>query len=128
MKKIKQLGVCMDHTHAFLMELENNMIISRNIISGWKDTDEIDNNGSHLTGFHNPEKKHLQARYYSEISDIIRHYQQVVLFGPTDAKNELHNLLKDNHLFEDIKIVLVNTDKMTDTEMHTFMKEYYKHS
>ena len=40
MKNFKQLGIYMDHAHAFLMELENGMILSRNIVSGWKETEE----------------------------------------------------------------------------------------
>jgi len=31
-------------------------------------------------------------------------YQEVVLFGPTDAKNELSNMVKTDHLFDEIKI------------------------
>ena len=126
MHKIKQLGIYMDHAHAFLMELEGGMIVSRNIISGWSETNEKPKRDGHLMNCHHDEKKQLQSAYYHEISDIIRHYQQVVLFGPTDAKNELHNLLSDNHLFKDIKIKLVETDKLTDVQMHEFVKEYFK--
>lgn len=126
MKNIKQLGIYMDHAHAFLMELENGMIISRNIVSGWKELAADDLPEKHFMGFNCSEKKQLQMRYFAEISYIIRHYQQVVLFGPTDAKNEMNNLLADNHLFKDIKVELVNTDKLSDKEMHTFMKEYFK--
>ena len=126
MKNFKQLGIYMDHAHAFLMELEDGMIISRNIISGWKETDVSSGQDCHFMGFHCAEKKHLQSAYYHEISDIICHYQQVVLFGPTDAKNELQNLLKNNHLFKEIRIDLVDTDALTDVPMHEFMKEYFK--
>ena len=126
MHKIKQLGIYMDHAHAFLMELENGLIISRNIVSGWIETEDKPNQDKHFMDFNCGEKKHLQSAYYHEISDIIRHYQQIVLFGPTDAKNELHKLLSDNHLFKDIKIKLVETDKLTDVQMHEFVKEYFK--
>ena len=126
MKNFKQLGIYMDHAHAFLMELENDMIVSRNIISGWIETEDKPNQDSHFMGFNCSEKKHLQAAYYHEISNIILHYQQVVLFGPTDAKNELHNLLTDNHLFKEIKFEFVDTDKLTNEQMHEFVKEYFK--
>ena len=126
MKKINQLGIYMDHAHAFLMELENELIISRNILSEWKETPEVVNQDSHFMGSHSAERKHLQMVFYREISDIIRHYQQVVLFGPTDAKNELFNLIKDNYLFTNIKKDLIDTDKLTVAEMHDFVKEYYK--
>ena len=126
MKKIKQLGICMDHAHAFLMELENGKIISRNIVSGWRETEPEVNQDSHLMSGHSSEKKFLQAIYYKEISNIIRHYQQVVLFGPTDAKNELFNLLKADHHFENTKIELKTTDQMTQTEKQDFVVKCFK--
>jgi hypothetical protein len=126
MQKIRQLGIYMDHAHAFLMELENGMIVSHNIVSDWKENEEKPNQDSHFMGFHCSEKKQLQSAYYKEISDMIQHYQQVVLFGPTDAKNELHNLLSDNHLFKEIKVECVDSDKLTDVEMHEFVKKYFK--
>ena len=125
MKNFRQLGIYMDHAHAFLMELENGMIISRNIVSGWIETEDKPIQERHFMDFNCGEKKHLQSAYYHEISDIIRQYQQVVLFGPTDAKNELHKLLTDNHLFNEIKLEFVNTDKLTNEQMHEFVKEYF---
>jgi hypothetical protein len=50
----------------------------------------------------------------------------VVLFGPTDAKKELLNLVKTDHLFEGIKIEVKNSDKMTEDQMHTFVRDYFK--
>jgi hypothetical protein len=122
----KQLGICMDRSHALLMELENNHIISRNIVSGLNETDKVDIQDTHFLGFQWSEKQHLQKVYFTEISDIIKHYQQVVLFGPTDAKDELYKLVEANRQFHNIKIKLANTDRMTEVQMHEFVKEYYK--
>ena len=126
MKNFKQLGICMDLTHALLMELEDNQIISRNIVSGLNETDSTDKQDAHFLGFQWTEKQHLQKAYFTEISDIIRYYKQVVLFGATDAKDELYKLLEKNRRFNDIRIELVNTDKLSETQMHEFVKEYYK--
>lgn len=126
MKKIKQLAICMDHSNAFLMELYNHMIISRKIISRSKDNEEQDNHAIHSMPIEPAEKLQLQKSFYKEISDIIKNYQQVVLFGPTDANVELYKLLEADHSFENTKIELVNTDKMTDNQMHDFVKKYYK--
>ena len=71
-------------------------------------------------------EQHLQSSFYKKLSDIIKNYQEIVLFGPTDAKNELLNLLKADHLFENIKIEVKHADKMTKNNMHTFVKEYFK--
>jgi hypothetical protein len=124
MKNIKKLGVWMDHSNACLIELKNDMIVHR-IVS------ESANHDSE-TDFHKGEKlihkkeQHLQSGYYKKIGDIIKGYGDVVLFGPTDAKSELVNLIKADHLFEDIKIEVRNSDKMTEDQMQVFVRDYFK--
>jgi len=49
----------------------------------------------------------------------LKDYEEVLLFGPTNAKNELFNLLKDDRHFEKIKIEVKSGDKMTDLVIHT---------
>ena len=124
MNNIKQLGIWMDHSNAHLMELTNGIIVHR-VVS------ELTNNETEFN-FYKGEKlihkkeQHLQINYYKKIGDIIKNYQEVVLFGPTDAKNELLNMVKTDHLFEDIKIEVKNSDKMTESQMQTFVREYFK--
>jgi ADP-heptose:LPS heptosyltransferase len=126
MKEIKQLAIYMDHTNALLMELENNLIISRSITCVSEDKDDTDNQDHHFVPVNSTEEQQHESAYYKEIGDIIENYGQVVLFGPTDAKNELYNLLEDRHRFNDIKFELVNTDKMSNKQKHDFVTEYYK--
>ena len=124
MNNIKQLGIWMDHSNAHLMELTNGIIVHR-VVS------ELTNHETEFN-FYNGEKlihkneQHLQLSYYKKIGDIIKKYQDVVLFGPTDAKNELLNLIKTDHLFEGIKIEVENSDKMTEDQMQTFVIDYFK--
>jgi hypothetical protein len=124
MNNIKQLGIWMDHSNAYLMEFTNDIIVHR-IVS------ELTNHDTEFN-FYKGEKlihkkeQHLQLSYYKKIGDIIKKYQDVVLFGPTDAKNELLNLIKTDHLFEDIKIEVRNSDKMTEEQMQTFVRNYFK--
>jgi hypothetical protein len=73
---------------------------------------------------HNKEQ-HLHLEYYKKLGDIIRNYKEVVLFGPTDAKSELHNLLAANHLFVKVKITVRQTDKMTENQQHAFVRDYF---
>ena len=115
----------MDHSNAFLMELKNGTIVTNSVVSELLDHDTEFNfyKGEKLI---HKKKQHLQLSYYKKLGDIIKKYQEVVLFGPTDAKNELLNLLKTDHLFEDIKIELINSDKMVENQMQTFVREYFK--
>lgn len=108
------------------MEFENKKIVSRNIEFEEKGNGvDIPENKQAISGSGNQEQ-HLQSGYYLEISDIIRNYDQVVLFGPSNFKNELFKLLEFDHDFDNIKIQNVNTDKMTDSQLHNFVIEYYK--
>ena len=126
MKSLKQLGIYMDYEHAFLMEMENGMIISHDILSEFNENEIVDNRKMHFLGFHCAEKKFLQAIFFKKISNIIKHYQQVVLFSPTNIKNELLYLLNENSLFNRIKISIEDTEKLTNDEIHKYMLDYYK--
>ena len=125
MRNIKQLGIWMDHSNAYLMELTNDIILTKKVVSELSDN-EADFNFYKGEKLVHKKEQHLQLSYYRKIGDIIKNYQDVVLFGPTDAKNELLNLIKTDHLFEDIKIEVKTSDKMTEEQMQTFIREYFK--
>lgn len=125
MKTNKTLGIYLDYTNAFFMELINKMIVSRNIKFEFKEIIN-DYSGNDVENVQNQIVHHLPSAYYLEICDIIRNYNRVVLFGPNEAKNELFNLLEFDHSFDTIKIQNENSEAMTEPEMHEFVKEYYK--
>ena len=125
MKNIRQLGIWMDHSNAYLMEFANDSILTNRVVS------EFSKQGAELNHYKgekliHKKEQHLQLDYYKKIGDIIRMYQEVVLFGPTDAKNELLNMVKTDHLFNEIKIEVENSDKMTESHMQTFVRDYFK--
>jgi len=125
MKNIKQLGIWMDHSNAYLMELTDDIIITNIVESEFVLQDNKYNLQYHEKSFHNKEQQQ-QLSYYKRLSGFIRKYQEVVIFGPTDAKIELLNLLKSDHLFENIKIEVKQTDQMTEYQRHDFVREYFK--
>ena len=55
----------------------------------------------------------------SELGNLILNYDHVLLFGPTNAKSELHNFLNKDLHFKDIQIDVKTTDKMTDCLLYT---------
>jgi len=124
MRNIRKLGIWMDHSNAYLMELANEIIVQK-VVS------ELTNHETEFN-FYKGEKlihkkeQHLQLSYYKKIGDVIKKYQDVVIFGPTDAKNELFNQIKTDHLFEGIKIEVKNSDKMTEDQMQNFVRDYFK--
>ena len=124
MKTKRILGIWMDHSVAQLSELSNGNFMTETIESKPKSqTNEEDlyyKDESHRL---NKEQSQL-ATYYKKLSNAILNYNEVILFGPTEAKDELVNSLKDNHLFEKVKIVVKPADKMTESEQHEFLKEF----
>ena len=125
MKSTKHLGIWMDHSIAHLMELTNDNIVSNTIESEPIIQGKEQNLSRDESLLHNKEHNQLSG-YFKKLSGVIRKYDEVILFGPTDAKNELLNLLKADHLFSKIKFEVKLTDKMTENQQHAFVKDYFK--
>jgi len=126
MQTTKYLGIWMDHSTAHITELINGTTLSRTIDSQpqpqLNEDDLYYKDESHML----KKEQNQLASYYNKLSDIILYHDEVVLFGPTDAKSELFNLIKDNHLFEKIKITVKPTDKMTEIQQHSFVENFFK--
>lgn len=74
---------------------------------------------------HNKEQQMAEA-YYKEIANEILRYDHVLLFGPTNAKLELHNYLKKDLHFKEIQIDVESADKMTTNEQKSFVKKHFE--
>lgn len=124
MEKIKNLAVWMDHSSAELIDLneesKNSLIKSKFTFDAKEEALQRSENL-----MHNKEQQ-LHEAYYKEIADKILDYNHVLLFGPTNAKVELHNYLKKDLHFKDVKIKIEESDKITDNEKHAFVKKYFK--
>ena len=125
MKSSKKLGIWMDHSIAYIMKVTNNSIDASILEIGSSLPAREQNMGVHERQRHNKEQAE-QSVFFKSLSDVIKDYEDVLLFGPTGAKTELLNLLKDNHHFDNIKIVIKSADKMTENQRHLFVKEYFK--
>lgn len=67
----------------------------------------------------------LLLKYYQEIGEAIMGYPQVVLFGPTTAKNELQTILSHDKHFAGVDIILKITEKLNHNEQVDFVNDYY---
>lgn len=45
-----------------------------------------------------------EAAYYKAIAESIKDYDEVLIFGPTNARTELRNILQEDGQFSKIKI------------------------
>ncbi len=125
MEKVKNVGIWMDHASAHIIECTNEQIQSKTIVSEFTHNVKADSlNKKGETHMHNKEQ-HLQASYYKKLGEEIIHYQGVLLFGPTDAKVELFNILNADRRFANINIIMQQADKMTENQEHAFVRDYF---
>lgn len=125
MTTTKNIGIWMDHSVAHLMELKNDEIITNNITSSFTHQEKEHSLSKNENLMHNKEQ-HQQAKYYNAIKDATKNYESILLFGPTTAKSELLNLMKADHHFEKIKIESLQADKMTENQLHAFVKNHFQ--
>ncbi len=124
MKSLKRLGIWMDHSTANIMELSNDKVATVTLDSNPAFPEQIENLRMDERLMHN-KVKNEQSDFYEKLSFIINDYDEVLLFGPTEAKTELFNLLKENRRFEKIKISVEPTDKITENQQHAFLRNFY---
>lgn len=120
----KKLGIWMDHSIAYLMEYSTSTILTRIINLDFSHEDKQQSLTKSESLMHNKEQ-HLQLEFYNKIADVIDIYDNIIIFGPTTAKDELNNLLKDDVRFSKKKIEIENAHKMTETQQHSFVKLYF---
>lgn len=120
----KQLGIWLDHSVAHLIELHHDSFLSFTLDAQTGEQDE-ELNTLDESMIQNKEQDQLSS-YFKKLSDVIKDYDEVILFGPTDAKRELFNSLKSDRHFEKIKIEVRSADKMTENQQLAFIKDYFK--
>lgn len=118
MQTTTKLGVWMDHSYAQIIEYAGETIQLNHISSEYPFLQQDDSPIN--------ERKQSCEVYYKKLAELIENYSEVILFGPTNAKADLFNLLMKDSRFANIKIDLTPTDKMTDNQKHNFVKKYFK--
>lgn len=124
MKRAKKLGIWMDHSTANIMEFSNDSVITTTLESATAFPEQVQNLRMDESLMHNKEQNQ-QADFFKKLSSIINDYKEVLLFGPTDAKSELFNVLKDNRQLDKIKISIQPADNMTDNQQKAFVKDFF---
>ena len=117
----------MDHANAHLIEYTGSPEESKTIMSKFTHEEKEHSIGESEKLMHNKDQ-HEESQYYKKISGMIRSYDDVLLFGPTEAKTELYNLLKADHHFSKIRIIVKPADKLNDQQQHAFIKHYFQNT
>ncbi len=118
------IAIWLDHSAATVLEYiagtEETVVVHSNFTHAAKESSLA----SSERDMHN-EENHDAIAFHKALADLILPYQQVLLFGPTTAKNELFNALKKDHHFDQKKIEVVASDKMSEPQMHAFVKKHF---
>lgn len=124
MKAKKRIGIWMDYTSAQIYENASGEYLMTTMESNFSMPvkQEVKLHSENL--LHNKENKSDQA-YFKDLIEIIRDYNEVLLFGPTKAKTALYNQIKAAPKFNKIFIETRDTDKMTGNQMKAYVKEYF---
>ncbi len=125
MKAQKKIGIWMDHANANLIEFDSDVAATKTISSDFDAEDRAATLQRSENEMHNKEQQ-KHSTFYKNLSIVIKDFDEVILFGPTDAKIELYNLLKQNHQFDKIKIEVKNSDKMNYKEQHNFVDDHFR--
>ncbi len=125
MKSLKKLGIWLDHSNANIIEFGSDEKETKTISSDFSSNDKTETLQRSENEMHNKEQQ-KHGTFYKKLQKIIKDFDEVLLFGPTEAKSELYNLLKENHQFHKIKIEVKNADKMTDKDKHNFVGDYFR--
>jgi hypothetical protein len=120
----KKIGIWMDHTNANLMEFSQNPILTSTIHSKFTHQVKEHSLSKNENLMHNKEQQQ-QGAYYKQLADVIKNYGEVLVFGPTEAKDELLNTLKADNNFKNLKIKIEQTDKMTENQQHAYVKNHF---
>ena len=122
MEKKKRLGVWVDHSDAHLMEFKTDIIELNTIESTFIHPDKFEEENE-LKRQIKSKRKH--AKFHKELSETIKYYDEVVIFGPSESKKALVDILSSDDKFSHIKIEIKDTDSLDENQQHTFVKEHF---
>ena len=118
------IGIWMDHSKAHLIEFITPPVQTKALESKFANEQKLHSLGKSENVNHNKEQ-HQRHEFYKNLINVIRNYDEVVLFGPTDAKVELFNILVADQRFNKIKIEVRQADNMSDPEQHAFVRKHF---
>lgn len=134
----KRVGVYMDYQKAYLI-LEDNkkFFISEIIESAYqeeKEEGEVSDTtfwgkggirASNNENRKNQKEKNRLKEYYHQLQQKLEEYDEILLLGPSKAKDELKNFLLKSKHYQGKHIVVKSADKLTDNQKIAEVRSYF---
>ncbi len=67
-----------------------------------------------------------QEHFFKKISEPLKVFDLILIFGPDDKKLEFQKYLKMDSTFNGKEITTQTADKMTDNHKHRFVNKFFK--
>lgn len=119
-----QLGIYMEYTSARFLKIFNGDLKTETIHCNIKHQDKGEFTSRNEALTHYKAQQILNA-FYKRIGLELIKYNEVLIFGATEAKNELFNLLERDYHYDQIKIEIATTEPLNDHEVKGFVKDYF---
>ncbi len=120
----KKISIYLNYQTAHIIDFTSNPSEIKTVVCDFTHEEKLETLNKGEKTMHHKEQ-HEQAAYFKKLVAELNNYNEVLLFGPTKAKDELHNILKvDNH-FTDVDIVVLKTDDMSEKEQERFVMNYF---
>ncbi|MBK9688474.1 MAG: hypothetical protein IPO65_12265 [Saprospiraceae bacterium] len=120
----KKLGVWMDHAQAYFIKYYENGNRTRVKTINNPHHGEARSHRQGEKMEHNKEQQDQKA-YFKSLTNEMMTYDEILLFGPTDAKVELLNKLREDPHFDQKEIHVQQADKMTDNQQQAFVFDFF---
>jgi len=116
---MKKLGIYIDQSSANLIELTIDILEKKATDSLAEKHPEKDENHIEF------KESHLQNYYFKKLSECILYYNEVLLFGTSNAINKLFDMISYDNRFYKINIAIKQTDKMTYKQQNDFVTDFF---
>lgn len=119
-----KMGIWMDHSIAYLFDVSHSNSETLTIKADIKHHEIKETLGLDESNAQNKDRDQL-SDYFRRLTDIIEEFDEVVLFGSTEAKTELFNRINNSNNMIKTRVVVKQSDRMTENQMMAFVRSYF---
>jgi stalled ribosome rescue protein Dom34 len=123
MKTVKKIEIWMDHSIAYIMEFTSNSFEIKTIESQIEGQEELTKKFPFRRKENHNEKNNLFT-YYNMISETIKNYKKVILYGPKGAKMEFFDVLSEDIRFFKTKVEIKDTEELNLQQQYDFLRNH----
>ncbi len=117
---MKKLGIYIDQSSANLIELTVD-ILEKKSADSFDEKYPEEENETHIEF----KESHLQNYYFKKLSEYILYYNEVLLFGKSNAITKLFDMISYDNRFYNINIAIKQTDTMTYKQQNDFVSDFF---